>query len=91
MSTRALAAGVAFGLVATVAGTQVALAGPGRSSGGDHPAKGARGGSAVKSVEFIGMEPPSTPEQKADIYSSATVKVSYANHRTRTFDLATTS
>ncbi|PKQ24215.1 MAG: hypothetical protein CVT65_04245 [Actinobacteria bacterium HGW-Actinobacteria-5] len=87
MSKRALAAGVAFGLVATLAGGQAALAGPGRNTGGEHPGKG-RDGAAVKSVEFIGMDPPATPEQKADIYSSAKIKVTYANRRTQILDLA---
>lgn len=41
----------------------------------------------VSSVEFIGMAPPSTPAQKADIYTNAQVKVTYRNGRVKTYDL----
>ena len=51
MSKRALAAGIAFGLMATLAGGQAALAGRGRHKGGESPSRGS-GGAAVKSVEF---------------------------------------
>ena len=41
----------------------------------------------VKSVEFIGMNPPSTVEEKADIYTKAKVKITYRNGKTETHDL----
>lgn len=42
---------------------------------------------AVKSVEFIGMDPPSTVEEKADIYTKAKIKVTYRNGKTETLPL----
>lgn len=43
----------------------------------------------VKAVEFIGMEAPSTPEQKNDLmYSQASVKITYNDNSTRIFPLA---
>ena len=45
-------------------------------------------GSAVKSVEFIGMDAPASVDEKADIYTTAKVKYTYANGQTKTFDLA---
>lgn len=42
---------------------------------------------AASSVEFIGMAPPSTAAEKADIYTSASVKVTYSNGRSKTYDL----
>lgn len=42
---------------------------------------------AVKSVEFIGMSPPSTVQERADIYTKAQLKVTYANGQTESFDL----
>ena len=41
----------------------------------------------VKSVEFIGMDPPSTVEEKADIYTKAKVKITYRNGKTEAYDL----
>jgi secreted PhoX family phosphatase len=41
----------------------------------------------VKSVEFIGMDAPSTPEQKADVYTTAKVKVTYRNGKSDTINL----
>ncbi|MBI1283393.1 MAG: DUF839 domain-containing protein [Thiobacillus sp.] len=41
----------------------------------------------VKSVEFIGMNAPSTPEQKADVYTTAKVKVTYRNGKSDTINL----
>jgi len=41
----------------------------------------------VKSVEFIGMDAPSTPEQKADVYTTAKVKVTYRNGKSNTINL----
>lgn len=43
---------------------------------------------AVSSVEFIGMEAPATAEQKADMYTSAQMKVTYADGTTKLYDLA---
>lgn len=42
---------------------------------------------SVKSVEFIGMSAPATADEKADIYTKAKVKYTYANGKTETFDL----
>ncbi len=42
----------------------------------------------VASVEFIGMAEPQTPEQRAESYTEAQVKVTYRNGRTRTFPLS---
>jgi hypothetical protein len=41
----------------------------------------------VKSVEFIGMDPPASVEEKADIYTKAKVKITYKNGKTETHDL----
>jgi len=35
----------------------------------------------VKSVEFIGMDPPATLDERTDIYTGAKMKVTYRNHR----------
>ncbi len=43
---------------------------------------------AIRSVEFVGMQPPSSPEQKASIYTAAKAKVTYVNGRSETLDLA---
>lgn len=43
--------------------------------------------SVVKSVEFIGMNAPSTPAEKADVYTTAQIKVSYQNGKSRTYAL----
>jgi hypothetical protein len=48
---------------------------------------GARWRADVKSVEFIGMASPATVDEKTDIYTKAKVKYTYANGKTRTFDL----
>jgi hypothetical protein len=37
---------------------------------------------SVKSVEFVGMAAPSTPEQRAQTYTEARLKVTYRNGRT---------
>lgn len=42
----------------------------------------------VRSVEFIGMDAPSTPNQKASVYSSAKVRVTTATGAMRTYALA---
>jgi len=81
MSRRALALGVALGLGTTLAAVP-ALAGPPLDDGPEAP-KG-----AVRSVEFLGMDAPSTVAQKADIYSEAKAKVTYANGRSETLALA---
>ncbi len=44
-------------------------------------------GPAVQSVEFIGMSPPSTVEERADIYTQAQLKVTFSNGNSQTFDL----
>jgi hypothetical protein len=44
-------------------------------------------GPAVKSVDFIGMPPPSTVEERADVYGTAQIRITYTNGRSRTFDL----
>jgi len=42
---------------------------------------------AVKGVEFIGMKPPASIEERADIYSKAQIKVTYKNGKSKTSDL----
>ncbi len=42
----------------------------------------------VASVEFVGMPPPATVAERAGVYTSAKLKVTYRNGRTETFDLA---
>ena len=41
----------------------------------------------VSSVEFVGMAPPSTVDERADVYTAAKVKVTYRNGKSETFDL----
>jgi hypothetical protein len=41
----------------------------------------------VRSVEFTGMPPPSTVEERADVYTTAKMKITYLNGKSRTFDL----
>lgn len=41
----------------------------------------------VSSVEFLGMAPPSTADERADVYTAAQVKVTYRNGKLETFDL----
>jgi len=52
---------------------------------GDHPRETVP--ASVRSVEFLGMDAPVTPEQRAAAYTEAKAKVTYRNGRTRTFDL----
>jgi len=52
---------------------------------GGAPHKGIR--AAVRSVEFVGMPAPATPAEKADVYTTAQVVVTYRNGKTRTYDL----
>lgn len=42
---------------------------------------------SVRSVEFLGMAAPVTPEQRAAAYTEAKAKVTYRNGKTGTFDL----
>ena len=42
---------------------------------------------SVKSVEFIGMDAPATVQQRATVYSDASVNVTYRNGRTRSYPL----
>lgn len=51
------------------------------------PAQRIQAGPAVQSVEFFGMATPSTIEERADIYTAAQMKVTYANGKSDTFDL----
>lgn len=44
--------------------------------------------SGVKSVEFVGMDPPSSVEEKADIYTKAKVKITYKNGKVETHPLS---
>ena len=39
------------------------------------------------SVEFMGMAPPGSPAEKADIYTNAQVKFTYRNGESKTYDL----
>ena len=41
----------------------------------------------IQSVEFIGMEAPDTPAQKADVYTSAQIRITYRNGKSRTVPL----
>lgn len=41
----------------------------------------------VKSVEFFGMDPPKTVDEKTDIYTKAKVRYTYVNGKTEDFDL----
>ncbi len=41
----------------------------------------------IKQVEFLGMEPPATVEEKADVYTGARMKVTYKNGEKRYFRL----
>ncbi|MBS1110079.1 MAG: hypothetical protein H6Q88_2071, partial [Anaeromyxobacteraceae bacterium] len=41
----------------------------------------------VSSVEFLGMAPPSTVDERADVYTAAKVKLTYRNGRSETLDL----
>jgi secreted PhoX family phosphatase len=50
-------------------------------------AQGIHAAPTVKSVEFIGMSPPSTVEERADIYTQAQMKVAFTNGKSKTFDL----
>lgn len=43
---------------------------------------------AIKSVEFIGMDAPSTTEQKADIYSDARMVVTYSDGSIKIIEMA---
>jgi secreted PhoX family phosphatase len=45
------------------------------------------GMSELKNVEFIGMPAPATAEEKADIYTGAKAKYTYANGKTKTYNL----
>jgi hypothetical protein len=51
-----------------------------------HP-EGQHEHAAVKSVEFIGMPAPSTAAEKADVYTTAQMKVTYQNGKSRTYAL----
>ncbi|NTW59200.1 MAG: DUF839 domain-containing protein [Nitrospirae bacterium] len=42
---------------------------------------------SIRSVEFIGMDAPATPEERAQSYTKAKARVTYRNGKTRTFDL----
>lgn len=41
----------------------------------------------VRSVEFVGMDAPASPEEKADIYTTAKVKYTFRFGRSKTYDL----
>ncbi|MEZ5192815.1 MAG: DUF839 domain-containing protein [Nocardioides sp.] len=83
MSTRVVLVGAALALGVTAGSGQAALAGSGKvKSAQSHQT------AAARSVEFIGMDPPSTPEEKASVYTTAKVTVTYRDGRTRTYDLA---
>ena len=44
-------------------------------------------GPAVQSVEFVGMSPPSTVEQRAGIYTQAQMKITFSNGKSQILDL----
>jgi uncharacterized protein len=45
------------------------------------------GRTKISAVEFIGMEPPATAEDKADMYTKAKMKVTFSNGAVATYDL----
>ena len=45
-------------------------------------------GPTLASAEFIGMEAPATTDQKADMYTTAQVKLTYSDGTSKTHDLA---
>ncbi|MFA5081050.1 MAG: alkaline phosphatase PhoX [Hydrogenophilaceae bacterium] len=45
------------------------------------------GHAGVKSVEFIGMAAPASPEEKADVYTEAQMKITWRNGRSKTYAL----
>lgn len=61
----------------------VALAG-----GAALPANAGSSKSNVKSVEFVGMDAPDTPEKRASAYTGAKVKITYKNGSSSLQDLA---
>lgn len=85
MKHRVWATGLALGLGSLIAVTTSAA---GSASGAGLAAGPGTARGAVRSIEFIGMPAPTTPEQKTDVYSAAQAKVTYANGSVRTFPLA---
>ncbi len=82
MQRRTLTLALILALTATASAAPAALA----DRNDDGEAKPSK--AAVKSVEFFSMAPPSTPDQKTDVYSTAKVKVTQKNGRSTTYDLA---
>ena len=85
MKHRVWATGLALGLGSLIAVTTSAA---GSASGAGLAAGPGTARGAVRSIEFIGVPAPTTPEQKTDVYSAAQAKVTYANGSVRTFPLA---
>lgn len=81
---RVIVAGVALGTsFAAMTPAAFAMAGQQHGSGGP-----AWRGKPVKSIEFVGMPAPATPDQKASVYSAAKAKLTYQGGGTETVDLA---
>lgn len=72
------AATAATAAVAAVTGAPTVVAQASSASGPDDK---------VRSVEFIGMDAPRTPNEKASVYTTAKVKVTFASGTTRTHGL----
>ncbi|MEI2774674.1 MAG: alkaline phosphatase PhoX [Tetrasphaera sp.] len=75
-------------LSATTAAVATIAAAPAGISQGAGASQSAGPTERVRSVEFVGMAPPATPRQKASVYTTAKVKVTYATGTTRTYTLA---
>ncbi len=88
---RVVVAGVALGTSFAAMTPAAAMAGqehPPAAASGSEPARPAWRGQPVKSIEFVGMSAPATPEQKASVYSAAKAKLTYQGGGTETVDLA---
>ena len=72
MKHRVWATGLALGLGSLIAVTTSAA---GSASGAGLAAGPGTARGAARSIEFIGMPAPTTPEQKTDVYSAAQAKV----------------
>lgn len=81
MRRKWLALSLALGLGALTTATTATAADQEPDHGGSPRGK-------VRSVEFVGMAAPATPEEKASAYTGAKVKLTYQNGSTKTLDMA---
>lgn len=88
MRSRPLTWAAALALGASIVAAPAALAGTDTETTKGKDQDPMAGQVAVRSVEFVGMDAPATPEQKASVYSSAKAKVTYANGKSTLYDLA---